>query len=106
MMNSLSVSCRKKSEIPSLNETFFANDKIPFGTYVLRNQLDQFYYHNTIKNIKQPFATTWQEMYDTGSLYINVSQNLILSKEDKNAMLNYVSAGNSMFISSAYIDED
>ena len=100
------TSCKQGIEIPSLRETYSAKDKNPFGAYVFRNQLEQLYSHNTIKTIKQHFSKTWEEMTDTGSLYINISRNLILTKDDKNAMLNYVYAGNSIFIASDYIDTD
>ena len=99
-------SCERKKEIPPLRETFFATDKNPFGAYVFRNQLEQLYNHNTVHEKKQHFAKTWEEISDTGSLYVNISRNFILSTDDRNAVLNYVYAGNSMFVSSEYIDED
>ena len=100
------ASCQQQNTIPSLQETFSFRDKKPFGAYVFHNQLQQLYSNNTIQDKKQHFSKTWQEISDTGSLYINISRNLILSKDDRDAMLSYVSAGNSMFIASEYIDEE
>jgi hypothetical protein len=106
MIIAVDTSCKWNNGLPSLKETFSAEDKIPFGTYVCRKQLAQFYYHNTILDKNKNFAKTLQDISDTGSIYICISKNLFLSKKDKQAMLNYVSAGNSLFISSSYIDED
>jgi hypothetical protein len=98
------TSCTQHSELPSLQETFSAKDKNPFGAYVFHNQLQQLYPRNTVKTIRQHFSKTWDEISDSGSLYINISRNFILTKDDRNAILNYVYAGNSIFISSEYID--
>lgn len=93
------------ADVPPLEETFSRKDKNPFGTYVLHNQLGQLYYHNSVRDIKVKFETTWQEVSDTASVYINVSRNLLLSKADLTAMLGYVYNGNSLFISSDNIDQ-
>jgi hypothetical protein len=98
-------SCTKGNEDLSLRETFSAKDKIPFGTYILRNQLSQLYSSNTIRDKKQNFSATWNAISDTASLYICICENLFLSKADRSAMLNYVSDGNSLFIASENIDK-
>jgi hypothetical protein len=90
--------------MPSLVETFSQKDKNPFGAFVLHHQLGQLYYHNTIRDMRGDFENTWRDISDTGSLYINISKNLFLSKADLDAMLAYVYYGNSLFISSNNID--
>ncbi len=99
------LSCgSNKTKLPGLDETFSQKDKNPFGSWVMRHQLDQLYYHNTIRNVKVNFDKTWQDITDTASLYINISRNLYLSKADLIAMLAFVYNGNSLFISSKNID--
>lgn len=93
------------NKLPDLRETYSKNDRNPFGAYVLRNQLAQLYYQNTIRNKSQDFKKSWAEMSDTSSLYVNVSKNLILSVAEVDAMLYFVSNGNSLFISSENIDK-
>lgn len=100
------IGCNQKpSPLPNLNETFAKKDKIPFGTYVAYNQMEYLYPHNTIFVKKQNFETTWREISDTKALYVSVSNNLFLTSNDVTAMLQYVDAGNTMFISANYIDK-
>src|SRR5665647_1140765 len=102
----LSMSCgSNRVKLPPLDETFSHKDKNPFGAFVLHNQLEQLYYHNSIRNVKDNFEKTWRDISDTGSLYINVSKNLFLTKADLIGMLAYVDNGNSLFISSGNIDQ-
>ncbi|MCW3091310.1 MAG: hypothetical protein JWP81_2379 [Ferruginibacter sp.] len=99
------ISCTtNRIKLPPLKETFSHLDKNPFGTYVLHNQLEQLYSNNSIRTLKNKFETTWQEISDTNSLYINVSKNLFLTQKDLDGMLEYVYNGNTLFISSDNID--
>src|SRR3954451_15044811 len=104
LITTLSLSCRR-SKLPVLDETFSKKDKNPFGAFVLHNQIEELYYHNSIRTVKAKFEDTWRDISDTGSLYIDISRNLFLSKADREAMLAYVYNGNSLFISSANIDQ-
>ncbi|MEJ7586445.1 MAG: DUF4350 domain-containing protein [Ferruginibacter sp.] len=97
--------CRSRVKLPPLAETFAKNDKNPFGSFVLHNQLEQMYYHNSIRNVKDKFEATWQNISDTSSVYIGISKNLFLSKADLTGMLAFVYNGNSLFISSDNIDQ-
>jgi hypothetical protein len=97
-------SCQRGNNLPSLRETFSAKDKIPFGTYVAHKLLGQLFYDNTVRDKKQHFAVTWNEISDTGSLYVCISKNLFLSAEDRQSMLNYADSGNSLFIACENID--
>jgi len=97
-------SCGSKPELPSLRETYSLNDKNPFGTYVLNQQLNQLFFHNNIYVSKKSMQKSFAGNYDTASLYITVSKNLFLNTDEMNSMLNFVSNGNSMFIASENID--
>jgi len=98
------ISCKQNSAIPSLRETFSKKDKIPFGSYIFYDQLKLLYNRNLVKTKTESFENFWKESSDTDAVYICISKNLFLSPEDKNAMLDYVNSGNSLFISSQYID--
>ncbi len=106
LITGLFISCdTNRVKLPPLNETFSQKNKDPFGAFVLHKQLEQLYYHNTIKSVKDKFENTWRNIPDTSSLYINISKNLFLSKAGLTAMLAYVYQGNSLFISSSNIDQ-
>jgi hypothetical protein len=88
-----------------LKETYSQQDKNPFGSYVLHNQLEQLYYHNTLLTINEQFENTWHNISDTASVYISISKYLFLSNRDLAGMLAYVNNGNSLFLSSEYMDQ-
>jgi hypothetical protein len=101
----LCTSCGNRHPIlPSLKETFSKKDKNPFGSYVFYNQVEQLFNHNDVHSENENFETVWQQISDTGSLYISISKNLFLSEAGQKAMLNFVSSGNSLFIASENID--
>lgn len=99
------LSCNSnKNKLPSLKETYSSKDKIPFGAFVAYTYLEQMFANNTIYTRKKDFNNTWQSISDTGSLYFCISKNLYLTYEDRVAMLQYVNAGNDLFIASDNID--
>ena len=101
----LCTSCSiQQPVLPPLKETFSKKDTNPFGSYVFYYQLEQLFNHNQLHSKKENFETVWQNISDTGSLYICISKNLFLSEAGEKAMLSYVSNGNSLFISSENID--
>lgn len=94
----------RQPALPSLKETFSKRDKNPFGSYVFYNQVQQLFYNNTVNTRKENFETVWKDIYDTASVYISISKNLFLSEAGTKSMLEYVSDGNVLFISSENID--
>lgn len=92
--------------MPALNETFSKTDRAPFGTYIAYRQLENMFSRNNIKNEKRAFDKTWNDISDTASLYVCITPGLYLNEDEKKAMLDYVYAGNSLFIAANYIDND
>ena len=90
--------------MPPLNETFSKSDKNPFGTYVAYRQMESMFSRNTIRDKKQPFDKTWSDISDTASLYICITSGLFLNDDEKKAMMDYVYAGNNLFIAANYMD--
>jgi hypothetical protein len=92
--------------LPPLRETFSKNDKNPFGGYIAYKQLEAMYYRNNIRDKKQAFDKTWNDITDTAALYICITPGLYVNDDEVQAMMNYVSAGNTLFIASSQIDKD
>ncbi len=80
-------------------------DKRPFGTYIAYGQVENMFSRNTIRNKKQAFTKTWNEISDTASLYVCLAPALYVNDEEVKAMMNYVYAGNTLFIAANYIDD-
>lgn len=101
------TSCNDQSQkrLPSLTETFSKVDKRPFGTYIAYGQVENMFNRNTIRNKKQAFTKTWNEISDTASLYVCLAPALYVNDEEVKAMMNYVYAGNTLFIAANYIDD-
>ena len=91
--------------MPSLVETYGKNDKKPFGGNIAYRQLEAMYHTNVIRDRKKNFINTWQNISDTGALYICIAPKLFVNEEEVEAMMEYVEAGNSLFISAGYIDD-
>ena len=94
-----------KRVIPSLLETYSKNDKKPFGGNIAYRQIEAMYDAIMVQDKKQGFKDTWENISDTGALYICLAPKLFLTEEEVSAMMEYVEAGNSLFISAALIDQ-
>ncbi len=64
------------------------------------------YYRNNIKDKRVPFDKTWNDITDTSSLYVCFAPYLFLNEDEVQAMMNYVSAGNTLFIAANSIDKN
>jgi hypothetical protein len=78
--------------------TLYYNDKIPFGTYVLYRQLPQLFPGAKVTNTNQNLYDAFHNKHITNSNYLIVSKSVVLSKYDFKEMVNYIKAGNSVFI--------
>ncbi len=105
MLQTFTGCLRPQNAMPPLQETFAEADKNPFGGFVAHRQLEAMYYRNNINNKKKSFDKTWNDISDTASLYVCLAPRLYANEEEKNAMLNYVYAGNTLFIAANNIDE-
>jgi len=92
--------------IPSLRESFSKTDQAPFGAYIAFRQMANMYRQNSIRDKKQPFNTTWNDIADTASLYVCLTPYLFVNDEEVKAMMDYVYAGNSLFVAANYIDDN
>jgi hypothetical protein len=95
----------KINEMPALVETYARKDKNPFGAAIAYRQIEAMYSGNTIQEKRKNFKDTWENISDTGALYICMAPKLFLSAEEVTAMMEFVAAGNSLFISAGHIDD-
>jgi hypothetical protein len=100
----LATGCGGGGAMPPLTETFAKTDKNPFGGFIAYNQLEGMYSRNSIRDKKQAFDKTWNDITDTAALYVCITPSLYLNDDEITAMLNYVSAGNTLFIAANNID--
>ena len=99
---------QNKKKLPSLEETYRKSDKLPFGSFGAYSKIKSIFKNYEINVVKRPFDATWSNIkklsFTNYSLYFLITKNLVLRDAELNALLNYVSSGNDIFISSDYID--
>ncbi|MBS1531259.1 MAG: DUF4350 domain-containing protein [Bacteroidetes bacterium] len=78
--------------------TFSFNDKIPYGAYVLYNELHHIFPGSQITGTNDDFYDLFHNKPDTGSNYIIVTNFIRFTKYDFKELSNYISAGNSVFV--------
>ena len=79
--------------------TLYYNDKIPFGTYVLHNELTHFFAGAKISNTNKTLYDQFNYVDVTNSNYLIIAKTVKLTKYDYKAMVHYIELGNSVFIS-------
>lgn len=92
-----------------MRENYRRTDTQPFGAFVAYNQFRHLFGDRHIEETYDPFDAIWSNIksYSTDknySLYFLVTKNLVVSYSEVKAFLDYVKAGNDLFISADYID--
>ena len=80
-------------------------DKEPMGGYVAYHYINSLFNFGVTDVINKSFSKLRYEINYDKSLYIIVARAVFISKDDLESMMNYVSNGNTLFISAEYIDE-
>lgn len=78
--------------------TLSSNDKNPFGTYILHEQLKQLFTGATIQSHRIPLYNVLHNNDETNSAYIMVAPQLEIGKADLEEMLLYVRNGNTILL--------
>ena len=104
------ASCKQdKHVLPSLSETYRKTDKQPFGSFVAFKEFKHLFNDRYIETVTDPFDEEWNTIKDYTSdkkysLYFLITRNLVLNYSEVNAFMDYVKAGNDLFISADYVD--
>jgi len=78
--------------------TLVNTDKIPFGTYVLFNRIDDIFPGAKVKTYREPVYNVINDEGVKNSTYIIVAQQVDLNKYDYEKLTNYIKKGNDVFI--------
>jgi len=81
--------------------SYTSADKIPFGSFVLFEEIESLFKNTEIEKIKiDPFEFLKDSAYVKNSAYIFINDELFFDDIQSNAILKYVENGNTVFISS------
>lgn len=99
----------RKPQLPPLTETYRKTDKQPFGSFVAYDFIKKAFDNRYIQSVTDPFDEFWSDtktysQSDEPSLYLLITKNLVLSYTEVQSLMDYVQAGNDLFISADYID--
>ncbi len=75
------------------------------GSYIAYHYLNSLFNTGVTDVINKSFSKLQYEINRNQTLYIIVARSVFMSKADMESMLDYVSEGNILFISSEYIDQ-
>jgi len=81
------------------------NDKNPFGAFVPYTELKQIFGNAHIQSHKIPAYNVLHNKYETNSAYIFLEPEFQPGKTDLDELLQYVEDGNTVFLSSFFIDK-
>ena len=87
-------------------ETLVNTDKIPFGTYVLYNRINDLFPAATVKTFREPPYNVINDDKISNGSYIIICNDINLNKYDYEKLKNYVIKGNDVFIAAASFGEE
>ena len=76
-------------------------DKNPYGGYVLFNRLKDLFPYANIQSYRMPAYNQLNNSYQENTAYFLLGESIPASQNDVDELLNYVTSGNYLFISSA-----
>lgn len=84
--------------------SYTSESKIPFGCYILYNELPTLFPKNKSEKVEQSvYDFMVQRDSSKNSNYVLINNNIQLDKQESNKLLNYVFKGNNVFIAASSI---
>jgi hypothetical protein len=83
-------------------ETLSSKDKIPYGTYILSNQLKNIFPGAHVNTYRQPVYNVIAEDSIKQAPYIIICPGVEFSKPDYTQLIKYIKEGNDVFIAAEY----
>jgi len=80
--------------------TYAAKDKIPYGTYILFNQIKDILPNAAVKTSQLAVYNTLKSKHFNKTAYLIVAQQVDISKYDLAELIKYMQTGNDVFIAS------
>lgn len=86
--------------------SYVMHHKIPYGTYIFKEQLERIFPKENINSIdKSPFQFLKQNP-DISGTYIFINNQLDFGEEELNELLNWTAKGNTLFVASEQLSQN
>ncbi|MEO6524736.1 MAG: DUF4350 domain-containing protein [Mucilaginibacter sp.] len=98
----------KYNEPKALNwsQTLSNTDKIPFGTYILYQRINDIFPKAKVTAYREPIYNVVNDHGIKHGTYIIICDNIDLSKYDYEKLRGYIKAGNDVFIAASYFGDE
>jgi len=83
------------------SETLCDTNKIPFGTYVMRNRLTDIFPGAKVKTLREPIYNVINDEHIQNGTYIIIANAVNLNKYDYEQLSKYIQKGNDVFIAAS-----
>jgi hypothetical protein len=84
--------------------TYLSEDKIPFGTFILRQQINEIFPGAKIKTVRNPIYNTLKEKPKGSSNLFVIASNLKVDKLDYREMVKYMQGGGNIFLAAYQVN--
>jgi len=78
--------------------TYIKEDKIPFGLYILYNEIGSLFPNTVVRSTKEPVYNTLKDVNYSNSNYLLIAGGLELDKQDYKQLELYLKNGNDVFV--------
>ncbi len=79
--------------------SYMSSDKIPYGCYVVYQELPEFLQKPIVKSTEDPFVFLTNEAFSENSVFIFINDFFGFDLQQTNALLEFVEEGNTVFLS-------
>lgn len=86
-------------------DTYAPEDKIPYGTFLLYEQLPELFPEDEISRNDRPFSE-WMETKAVGRNLIMIGSNMELGEIDQQLLLEFAGRGNQVFIADEMLNDE
>ncbi|MDB5141375.1 MAG: hypothetical protein JWQ66_88 [Mucilaginibacter sp.] len=88
------------------SETFSSNDKIPYGTYIIYNRLNDIFPGAKVQTLREPIYNVINDGQITHATYLIISNAVDLNEYDYKKLIQFIKNGNDVFISASYFGDE
>jgi len=88
------------------NETLCDTNKIPFGTYVLRNRITDIFPGAKVETFREPVYNVINDEQVKNGTYIIIADVVNINKYDYEQLSKYIQKGNDVFIAASYFGRE